>query len=189
MTKLINTRYIPEDSTVIENNEIKLTVYLYTNYKGKPTALAYSGKSSKPIFHYTFENESRRIEFINDKIKNRLAIKKSNDDWKNERKKENDALINDVKVGDIFYASWGYEQTNIDFFQVVAKNKSMLTLRELKYTREITGHDQGYLTPLKNKFCNDTEIKKRLSRGRLKIDSVRSATKLEAQKVWASWYY
>lgn len=25
-----------------------------------------------------------------------------------------------VKVGDIFSASWGYEQTNVDFFQVVA---------------------------------------------------------------------
>lgn len=25
-----------------------------------------------------------------------------------------------VKVGDIFEASWGYEQTNVDFFQVVA---------------------------------------------------------------------
>lgn len=25
-----------------------------------------------------------------------------------------------VKVGDLFYASWGYEQTNVDFFQVVA---------------------------------------------------------------------
>lgn len=26
----------------------------------------------------------------------------------------------DVKVGDLFYCSWGYEQTNVDFFQVVA---------------------------------------------------------------------
>lgn len=25
-----------------------------------------------------------------------------------------------VRVGDMFYASWGYEQTNVDFFQVVA---------------------------------------------------------------------
>lgn len=24
-----------------------------------------------------------------------------------------------VKVGDIFYTSWGYEQTNLDFYQVV----------------------------------------------------------------------
>jgi len=29
-----------------------------------------------------------------------------------------------VKVGAIFYASWGYEQTNIDFLKVVALTKS-----------------------------------------------------------------
>lgn len=190
MTKLINTRYVPENSTTIENEELKLTVYLYTNYNGKPTAIAYSGKSSKPDFHFSFKDEARRIEFINDKINNRLAIKKSNDEWKEKRKKENEKLINEVKVGDIFYASWGYEQTNIDFFQVVAKSKSMLTIRELKSELvEATGHDQGYLKPLKDDFYSDKEIKKRLSNGRLNLDSVRSATKLEAEKVWASWYY
>lgn len=25
-----------------------------------------------------------------------------------------------VKIGDLFYSSWGYEQTNVDFFQVIA---------------------------------------------------------------------
>jgi hypothetical protein len=29
-----------------------------------------------------------------------------------------------VKVGDVFYESWGYEQTNIDFAQVVALSKT-----------------------------------------------------------------
>lgn len=29
------------------------------------------------------------------------------------------ANIDGYKVGDIFYTSWGYEQTNIEFYQVV----------------------------------------------------------------------
>ena len=28
--------------------------------------------------------------------------------------------INGVKVGDLFYTSWGYDQTNVNFFQVIA---------------------------------------------------------------------
>jgi len=37
-----------------------------------------------------------------------------------------------VRVGDVFYNSWGYEQTNIDFWQVVAlKGKTMITLRAI----------------------------------------------------------
>ena len=37
-----------------------------------------------------------------------------------------------VKVGDLFYTSWGYEQTNINFFQIVAlKGKSSALVREV----------------------------------------------------------
>ena len=38
-----------------------------------------------------------------------------------------------VKVGDIFYMSWGYEQTNVDFFRVEAlKGKTQVVLKEVK---------------------------------------------------------
>ena len=37
-----------------------------------------------------------------------------------------------VKVGDIFSMSWGYEQTNVDFFQVVAlKGKTQVVIKEV----------------------------------------------------------
>lgn len=41
-----------------------------------------------------------------------------------------------VRVGDIFYASWGYEQTNVDFFQVVALvGNSSVRVREVYLPR------------------------------------------------------
>lgn len=37
-----------------------------------------------------------------------------------------------VKVGDIFYASWGYDQTNVDFFQVIKLvGKTSVRVREV----------------------------------------------------------
>lgn len=37
-----------------------------------------------------------------------------------------------VRVGDLFYGSWGYEQTNVDFFQVVAlRAKHTAVLRRI----------------------------------------------------------
>lgn len=40
--------------------------------------------------------------------------------------------VGGVKVGDLFYTSWGYEQTNINFFQIVAlKGKSSALVREV----------------------------------------------------------
>lgn len=44
-----------------------------------------------------------------------------------------------VKVGDLFYASWGYDQTNVDFFQVIALvGASSVRVREVypKMTNE-----------------------------------------------------
>ncbi len=34
-----------------------------------------------------------------------------------------------VQVGDIFYASWGYDQTNVDFMQVVEVSKTGKTVK------------------------------------------------------------
>lgn len=38
------------------------------------------------------------------------------------------------KVGDILYMSWGWEQTNLDFFQVVAVTEKSVRLVEVKMT-------------------------------------------------------
>lgn len=48
-------------------------------------------------------------------------------------KKEETHFEFDVKVGDIFVASWGYDQTNLDFFQVIAlKGMKSVMIREVK---------------------------------------------------------
>lgn len=37
-----------------------------------------------------------------------------------------------VRVGDLFYSSWGYEQTNVDFYEVVAlKGKHTAVIRKI----------------------------------------------------------
>lgn len=38
----------------------------------------------------------------------------------------------DIKVGDVFVYSWGYDQTNIEFYQVTATNKKTVTIRKIK---------------------------------------------------------
>lgn len=41
-------------------------------------------------------------------------------DQAGDKVKEKPQPLHGVKVGDLFYSSWGYEQTNVDFFQVVS---------------------------------------------------------------------
>lgn len=38
----------------------------------------------------------------------------------------------EIKVNDIFYSSWGYDQTNISFYKVVKKTAKTCTLLEVE---------------------------------------------------------
>lgn len=60
-------------------------------------------------FGYTDEDTARKV----------IEGAESGEAVTSERPKAAKANKYGVKVGDIFSASWGYEQTNVDFFQVV----------------------------------------------------------------------
>ncbi|MCH7081146.1 hypothetical protein CI715_01990 [Shigella sonnei] len=50
-----------------------------------------------------------------------------------------------VSVGDIFVSSWGYEQTNVTFYQVLSVHgKKTVTVREIRANSEY-GNDSNLL--------------------------------------------
>jgi hypothetical protein len=55
--------------------------------------------------------------------------------------------LNSVKVNDIFYSSWGYDQTNIDFYIVVEVLKSSVKVVSIGEDRTYTGPMQGNCIP------------------------------------------
>lgn len=67
-----------------------------------------------------------------------------------------------IKIGDIFYNDWGWEQTNIDFYQVVKTTAKTITLRRVKDTSNDYNSYQmsGSKIPIKDDFCNDELLRK-----------------------------
>lgn len=57
-----------------------------------------------------------------------------------------------VKVGDLFYTSWGYDQTNIEWFQVVGVTAAMATVRPIKGRIVEGGGWKGKSEPVKDEF-------------------------------------
>ena len=61
-----------------------------------------------------------------------------------------------IKTGDIFYNMWGYEQTNIDYYQVTATTAKTITLKQIKAAA--TDYDAYQMTgnsvPVLNAFYN-----------------------------------
>lgn len=73
------------------------------------------------------------------------------------------------EVGEIWYTSWGYEQTNVDFWQVVKSTEKTVWFRPIKkeYTEE--GFLRGHSVPVPNKFttylfatAKDSIVRKRI---------------------------
>ncbi|ECJ2934365.1 hypothetical protein FN906_23505 [Salmonella enterica subsp. enterica] len=61
-----------------------------------------------------------------------------------------------VSVGDVFVSSWGYEQTNVNFWQVISLHgKKTVTVRRISAESEYTGSMTGFKTPVLNDFTGD----------------------------------
>lgn len=62
------------------------------------------------------------------------------------------AFVNPYKVGNFLYSSWGYDQTNREFYQILEVRPRALLIREVSQNRERTGHDQGICSPRRDSF-------------------------------------
>ena len=70
-------------------------------------------------------------------------------------------LCHNIQAGDILYNSWGWEQTNIDFYQVVSVTKKTIKIRRIASKKTIASKygERGTTTPLKNQFVEQVITK------------------------------
>lgn len=117
-----------------------------------------------------------------------------------EKKAARAALVNPYKIGDLLSCSWGYEQTNVDFYQVVALGKKSIKIRSIAGCRidGTEGHDCCNVKPVADSFISDEVITKilqvRVYNGEThislpsKFGSLSLYTQGEAG-TYKSWYY
>jgi hypothetical protein len=65
----------------------------------------------------------------------------------------------DPQVGDVYYASWGYDQTNIDFYQVVARTPRTVRVRLINGKV----NDEHRVEPVPGAFDTNTDWHGRVS--------------------------
>lgn len=182
-------RYVPENAKELKDENC--IVYLYTTNKGQLAAIGYKGTASKPSLHYTFPSEERRLQRVNEW---RVSIAERQDRI-NERRQQRSSFENPYKIGDILDSSWGYEQTNIDFYQVTSVKGQFVTIRQIAGNREYQGQDYGTVVAVKDSFLKDSsEIRKKVTTyngkdGYINLTSYSSASLWDGQpRSWSSWY-
>jgi len=155
--------YIPKNYAArVVPKGVLAEIYFFDH--GKPAAMGFGGKRSAPDFHFTFADELKRNNYVSRYIDGLIDRKKAKDD----RTAKAKAFEHTLKVDDILYTSWGYDQTNIDFYQVTkVVGKKSVEIRRVHSTTVKTENDHrgaDYVIPMKDHFMGKDRGKTRLKR-------------------------
>ncbi len=176
------------ETSVIENHKnIKIVTFI-KEIRGekKPMMMVWRGKQKNPFSNYYYQSLEKREESMN-------TLKVRADEmaeYKEKKKEEKKAFTPDFEVGDIFYTSWGYEQTNVEFYQVIEKpTKHYAIIQEIAGNTETLGHDYGRRTEIKDSFLDKEPIRRKVGQHGIRISSVRTAWKSDGSSKHCSWGY
>jgi len=176
--------YVPEDAEKVVYDEVKAEIYRYDTAKG-PAAAMFGGKRSKPDKLYYYRSLEAREKAISDY----LDGLKASAEFKASLKAKRNSFKHTLKVGDLLRCSWGYDQTNVDFYQVTDLiGKTMVEIRPVAGNYEETGFMSGTTTASKGHFIGDP-MKKRVGEGNaVRIASYASAYPYDGKPTYESHY-
>jgi len=128
---------------------------------GKPYGIAFRGKGQRPLWHHWFRGDIDRQRKTDKTITNR----KGSIAYKTDRAAARKAFKHSLKVGDILDSSWGYDQTNIDFYEVIDVLDGMVVVRKIAQ-RVVSTHEGGseHVVPVPGKFVGPP-LRKRVREG------------------------
>ena len=192
MRRLKFTRdfYIPKGSTKVTDKQSDAVAYLYSckgKNAGKVGAAVFYGKQAAPIFNYIYRDEARRTADVTRAFEGRRSWLAS----KAERKAKRTEWVRDYKVGELLKTHWGYDQTNVEYFEVTEVKGKHLILREIAQESISTGYDQGkcvpmpgmYLTPRFEGDDRGKPLRKLAREGGVRICDVRWASRTKPKLV------
>lgn len=181
------SRYIPANSTEITHPSADAVVYTYELH-GKPYAVAYKGTAGKSVWHHKFFTEASREKHIADFF--------AGVDETITRKAERKAELSgphSLKIGDILHYSWGWEQTNCEFHQVVAVTAHTVTTVEIgseEVPESTYSHGMAcMLMAIPSAFVKEAKpIKRRVSGNNYISADHGSMSKWSGTPKYSSWY-
>ena len=175
-TKHKREYHIPPGSTEIQDTESDAVVYL--SERRLLIAMGFSGKAQKPAFHFSFRTEDDRARHVEKFFQSRRASLK----FKAERKAERTSQGRGLEVGDVLRSSWGYDQTNIDYYEVTAViGKRMVEVREIGFEHvEYTGYMSGKSVPKPGSYIGKAR-RLMAHKGSVKVSSCAWAYKMETE--------
>lgn len=160
----------------------------------KPVLQVWRGKARKPFVHYSFPSEAARLAYLDQVKASEDSQQAHKADHKQKKVAGRDKLAAEIQVGTILNYSWGYDQTNQDFFQVVERfGKYGVKIREIGY-ESVPGSDKGGMSdqvvPVKDAFVADAPVLSKIitSQYGIPMDHGAASPVGDRESFYRSWY-
>jgi len=156
--KRIEARYIPDGATAVKDSESSAVVYVYQyEDNAKFFAIGYNATRKNLDFHYYYATKEAR----DNKIQAFFDAARMTEAEKERRKQARKTTADhQVEEGALFYESWGYDQTNINFYQVVKALPKSVYIREVASTVVEDLESQELVVPVPDNFIGKEMIKR-----------------------------
>lgn len=106
--------YIPKGAARVAMKDGGAVFYLYRTKAGEPAAVCFVGRAEKPTWRYRFRSDAEREQRVRRQIE---VVRQRATDRAERRKRSN--RPHTLEKGLILYTSWGYDQTNTEFYEVI----------------------------------------------------------------------
>jgi hypothetical protein len=140
----------------------------HLSVKNEPMFVGYCTKKvskarfPKALFNYRFRSAERMAEYCKEWIERVEINMNSLKQIKEQKKIAQQNMNHNYKVGQVLYNSWGYDQTNIDFFQIVEVKQKSIKIRAI-YSYQVEG-SEGFMCanvkPAIDQFKGEPILKK-----------------------------
>ena len=180
--------YIKPGAVKVQHKTVDAVVYLYSqdDARRRPCAVGFSGKRNVPDFAISFTTDAQRERHVRDYFAAHVARMLQKEKEREARRPVEGAW----KVGDILVSSWGYDQTNVDFYEITEARGKTVWLRRIAADSVDKGNMSGTVTPRPGDFLPRAEVLRRLAQpGHVRVDRDRHAHRWEGRPEYFSSYH
>ena len=183
---------IPAERIKVTCKVTGAVAYFYRTKTGEPAASFFRAKATKPSFSYQFKTMALATAYVKRYFATVIAAKQSVEHQKAEAAAKAAEVGAELRIGSLFKAAWGYEQTNIQYYEVIAKTEKTVTVQEII----TTGYMSGKCVPLPGLFRKGSKAKvcRPNAYGSIKLDSYKTAYLVQPKIVggfpvyeWTGW--
>lgn len=176
-------RFIPENAETCEFLAAAIVAYCYESKKG-PAFVAYKGRQSKPCRFLAFADDERCETYLAELVKTETEAEIC--------KRARREAVYDLSVGDILFSLWGYDQTNVDFYEVVRVPSARSAVVRQATTASSSGYMAGVTVPKPGEFVPTAKESTHRAAGRHCLYggnlSLTSLQKWDGKPKCVSWY-